>query len=65
MEFGTRYVSTALEDEARFKAVVNVHGVLCRNGEKVDSVTENVTVYSLRQYSYQTGLNSIWNFYGR
>jgi len=43
-----------VEDEARFKAVVNIHGVLYRNGEKVYAVTENVTVYTrrLRQFSY-------------
>jgi len=40
------------EDQARLKAVVNIHGVLYRNGEKVDAVTDNVAVYRLRQYSY-------------
>jgi hypothetical protein len=41
-----------VEDEASFKAVVNMRGVLYRNGEKVNAVTENVTVYRLRQHGY-------------
>jgi len=52
LEFVTRYVSTVVEDEALFKAVVNMHGVLYRNGEMVNAVTENVTVYRLHQHSY-------------